>query len=223
MMGGDERSWVTGLKDFKGLRELVQTLEANGKVHWEYEVDPGARRGVHTSIVMRDAVQDCERRFGPGNAVPLLMVAWADGTALTHRMSAHPVVFKVLNVNPELYHKRLNVFRAGATALMLGNKYWAKQHQAQQKALSDFVFHLSMDLIMEPFWDLNCSGFSSLDDGPIIVPYLVAVCADLDEAWQLACRPKNGTYCHLNLTISKDEYTNPNVRNLLLMMSLNLV
>ena len=39
--------------------------------------------------------------------LPLLCIAWSDGTALTTRMSAHPVSLKIGNVSPEAFQKRV--------------------------------------------------------------------------------------------------------------------
>jgi hypothetical protein len=86
-------------------------------------------------------------------------------------------------------------------------------------ALSNFALHQSMDTIWEPFWELNLRGFmakltrtASARNQRLIVPYLVAMATDLDEAWQVSCRPKNGLHCHLQLKISKADYCDPNVR-----------
>ena len=80
-----------------------------------------------------------------------------------------------------------------------------------------------MDLIMEGFWDLNLRGFKKhiKDEEKLIVPYLAAFSVDLMEAWDASCRPKNGTYCHLQLRdLSKADYTKSNVRQLLVNMLL---
>jgi hypothetical protein len=70
-----------------------------------------------------------------------------------------------------------------------------------------------MDIIMEPIWDLNMKGFYVDVDGQHtrIVPYVIGMSADLEEAWSASMRPKNGTFCHLALDISCSEYLNPNV------------
>ena len=81
--------------------------------------------------------------------------------------------------------------------------------------LSLFTYQLSMDLVMESFWDLNQHGFLKHinHEEKLIVPYLAAFSADLMEAWDASCRPKNGTYCHLQLRgLSKNDYTTSDVR-----------
>jgi hypothetical protein len=40
-----------------------------------------------------------KRRFGD-QALPLCLIIWSDGTALTQRLSAHPVVIKVCSPPP---------------------------------------------------------------------------------------------------------------------------
>ena len=37
-------------------------------------------------------------------AVPFMVVAWSDGTAVTHRLSSYVAVFKCGNVNPSSHH-----------------------------------------------------------------------------------------------------------------------
>ena len=73
-----------------------------------HNVDEGDRRGINTSQFMQRVVDDIQRRFD-GNALPLICVVWSDGTALTNRMSAHPVSLKVANVAPEVYQKRVRL------------------------------------------------------------------------------------------------------------------
>ena len=72
-----------------------------------YRDDAPGRRGIETSEVMKLAEEDIERRFPGQRGLPLLVVPWSDGTALTHKFSANPVVSKVANVTPELYTKRV--------------------------------------------------------------------------------------------------------------------
>jgi hypothetical protein len=95
-------------------RDLINVLQSStdGDIFWDSRAGDG-RRGVHTSAVMRAVSDDLARRF-PRTAAstnvqprPLLLILWSDGTALTQRMSAHPVVLKVANVSPELYTKRV--------------------------------------------------------------------------------------------------------------------
>ena len=110
----------------------------------------------------------------------------------------------------------------GTTAPILGNKYWPTSASDKYTRLSNFAFHQSMDLIMEEFWELNHRGFYAMVGGveKLVVPCLVAVATDLDEAWKVACRPKNGLHCHLNLHISKEDYCDPNasVNSLLILL-----
>jgi hypothetical protein len=40
----------------------------------------------------------------------------------------------------------------------------------------------------------------------LIVPAVIGMATDLDEAWKVSSRPQNGTFCHLKLDISKEEY-----------------
>ena len=110
---------------------------------------------------------------------------------------------------------QVNLLRMGCTAPILGTRFWKKDHAARLSRLSHFTYQQSMDIIMESFWDLNLSGFKKTKNGEehLIVPYLATFSADLMEAWDAACRPKNGTYCHLQLcNLSKNDYTRSNVR-----------
>ena len=66
-----------------------------------------------------------------------------------------------------------------------------------------------MDLIMEEFWDLNSTGF--MHDDVLVVPYLVAFCADLEETWAAMSRMKGGTYCHLKQHMPSKEFLNHEV------------
>jgi hypothetical protein len=75
---------------------------------WSSEQDDEGRRGVHNSPVMIEIEEDIERRFPGENALPILIVAWADGTSLTLKMSAHPVVAKIANCKPAAYTKRVS-------------------------------------------------------------------------------------------------------------------
>jgi hypothetical protein len=79
-----------------------------------------------------------------------------------------------------------------------------------QAQLKNFSFQLSMDLIMEEFWDLNSTGFEY--DGYLNVPYIVSFCADLEETWQAASRLKGGTFCHLKRRMPDEEFLNHEVR-----------
>ena len=85
--------------------------------------------------------------------------------------------------------------------------------------LSLFAFQQSMDVILECFWDLNLNGFPKTIGGEefLIVPYLSNFSADLMEAWDAACRPKNGTFCHLKLCMTRDDYNRSDVRNSVVM------
>jgi len=87
--------------------ELIDKLDNLGGVS-VHNVDEGDRRGINTSRFMQRVVDDIQRRFD-GNALPLICVVWSDGTALTNRMSAHPVSLKVANVAPEAYQKRVRL------------------------------------------------------------------------------------------------------------------
>jgi len=113
---------------------------------------------------------------------------------------------------------QVNTFRVGTTSPVLGSKFWPKSKTTRLTTLKEYIFQLSMDLVLEPFWDLNYNGFAhdiSLNGSiqrKIVVPYVVTGCVDLEEAWAMSCRPKNGNYCHLKLHISKNDYINPNVR-----------
>ena len=75
--------------------------------------------------------------------------------------------------------------------------------------LKNFSYQLSMDLIMEEFWDLNSTGF--MYDNSLVVPYLVTFSADLEETWAASSMLKGGTYCHLKQHMSNKEFLNHEV------------
>ena len=108
-----------------------------------------------------------------------------------------------------------NLLRMGSTAPILGTRYWKTAQAARLSMLSLFAFQQSMDVILECFWDLNLNGFPKTIGGEefLIVPYLSNFSADLMEAWDAACRPKNGSLCHLKLCMTKDDYNRSDVRN----------
>jgi hypothetical protein len=76
--------------------------------------------------------------------------------------------------------------------------------------MKTYTYQLSMDLIMEEFWELNRTGFRA-DNGEWVVPYLVSFCADLEETWTAAARLLGGTYCHLKLDLPNSEFVNEEV------------
>jgi hypothetical protein len=105
--------------------------------------------GLQSSPMMKDAEEDVRRRFPEwgldvswrfnlhncmylkvlniylvSQAVPFLVAAWSDGTAVTHRLSSHVTAFKCGNVDPSLYNQIFNVIRGGCTALFLGAKFY---------------------------------------------------------------------------------------------------
>jgi len=102
-----------------------------------------------------------------------------------------------------------------------GAKHWPKGQAEKLSILKQFCYQLSMDVIFEPFWELNKLGFihDRLKRGvgdyrrTLVVPYLGLLPVDLDEYASAASLVKaKGVMSHAKLMVPSSEYANHNVR-----------
>lgn len=185
--------------------------------------------GYTSSPAFEEVLADIQRRFADLIAkgipvIPFIILQWADGTALTPKISAHPVIMMCVNIHDDFVDQHINVIRMGVCAPTLTVRHFEKKHVAALSDLNLFAYHLCQDLIWEDFWHYNRVGIPHpsvlLPDGSgsyskqqaIFVPYMEAVPVDMSEAWTQTCHRQNGTFAHISLLVPTFQLANPNVR-----------